>query len=60
MKGKRKVKTMKWFMVEQYRAEARHLLNERSSKASRFLDIGLSVGKAMEPIGLLAGSRRQT
>lgn len=58
MKGKRKVKTAKWLLAEQCRVEACVLLSGRSSKASRFLDVVLSIGPDAEPCGSLAGSLR--
>ncbi|MCY1444621.1 hypothetical protein D9M71_611020 [compost metagenome] len=56
MKGKRKVKTLKWQNVERLMAEARSRLDRRSSHASRFLDVALSAGRELEPVGLLAGN----
>ncbi|MDI1329512.1 MULTISPECIES: hypothetical protein [unclassified Pseudomonas] len=55
MKGKRKVKTTKWFLRDQYKTEAKLLLINRSQKAHRFLDIALQSGVDLEPIGRLAG-----
>jgi hypothetical protein len=55
MKGKRKVKTAKWFLKGHYIYEAELLMNNRSQKAHRFLDAALQVGAALEPIGKLAG-----
>lgn len=60
MKGKRKAKTTKWSLGEQYRVEAYGLLSKRSSKASRFLDVSLSVGADAEPCGMLAGRLRHS
>lgn len=60
MKGKRKAKTTKWLLAEQCRAEACVILNRRSAKASRFLDVAFSVGPDVEPCGLLAGSVRHS
>lgn len=56
MKGKRKVKTLKWQNAAPLRAQARCRLERRTSRASRFLDVALSLGKEFEPVGLLAGS----
>jgi len=58
MKGKRKAKTAKWLFAEQCRIEACVLLSRRSAKASRFLDVALSIGRDAEPCGRLAGSSR--
>jgi len=60
MKGKRKAKTTKWLLAEQCRVEACVILDSRSAKASRFLDVPLSVGPDAEPCGLLAGSLRHS
>lgn len=60
MKGKRKAKTTKWLIAEQYRIEASVLLSNRSAKASRFLDVALSIGQDHETCGLLAGSRHHS
>jgi hypothetical protein len=53
MKGRRKVKTNKWHLVELFKIEAQHHLEARSSKANRFLDVACSID---EPGGMLAGS----
>lgn len=60
MKGKRKVKTNQWLHAEQFQLEAQAVLRARSARASRFLDIALSAGKDVEPVGLLAGARTAT
>lgn len=52
VKGKRKVKTIKWRVAELFQTEAQRRLQRRSSKASRFLDIAQTVD---EPTGVLAG-----
>lgn len=59
MKGKRKVKTTKWRIAEQFKAEAQWFLGRRSARANRFLDVALSAGKEFEPTGWLAGARTQ-
>lgn len=57
MKGKRKIKTTKWHIAEQFKSEAQRVLKGRSARASRFLDVALSPGGVLEPIGSLAGPR---
>lgn len=55
MKGKRKVKTLKWQNAAALKAEAHCRVERRTARASRFLDVALSLGREFEPIGLLAG-----
>lgn len=56
MKGRRKVRTNKWQMMEQVIKEARATLATRSVKGGRFLNIAAQ-STLEEPIGILAGSR---
>lgn len=57
MKGKRKVKKIKWKLENLIIAEAKQLLTARSPKsAHRFLDAALQSGADIEPIGRLAGA----
>ncbi|POP63763.1 hypothetical protein CXB35_27500 [Pseudomonas syringae] len=56
MKGRRKVRTKKWQMVEQLIKEARASLARRTEKRGRFLLIAAQT-KVEEPVGLLAGDR---
>jgi hypothetical protein len=45
MKGRRKVKTSKWFLKAQIEAEAQRMMANRSNKAAhRFLDAALQLG----------------
>lgn len=60
MKGKRKVKTTKWQLAEQFKAEAQRRLRARSPRAHRFLDLALAAGRELEPVGSLAGHRPAT
>jgi len=55
MKGKRKVKTLKWQYAASLMAQARCRVGLRTARASRFLDNALSLGREFEPVGLLAG-----
>lgn len=55
MKGRRKVKTEKWRTKSEYESTARKLLQGRTGKEGRFLDIAARIGKRMEPVGRLAG-----
>jgi hypothetical protein len=55
MKGKRKVKTPKWQNAASFMAEAHYRVDRRTARASRFLDVALSLGREFEPVGLLAG-----
>jgi hypothetical protein len=57
MKGKRKVKTLKWQNEAALMALTRSRVDRRTSRASRFLDVALSQGREFEPVGLLAGGR---
>jgi hypothetical protein len=55
MKGRRKVKTSKWFLKAQFEAEAQHMMANRSNKeAHRFLDAVSQSGVEHEPTGRLA------
>lgn len=56
MKGKRKDKTFKWQDAESLMAQARRRLDGRSARALRFLDVALSAGRELEPVGLLVGN----
>jgi hypothetical protein len=56
MKGRRKVKTSKWFLKAQFEAEAQRMMANRSNEAAhRFLNAALQFGIEHEPIGRLAG-----
>ena len=55
MKGRRKVKTLKWQYKEAFEAEAREMLSKRSAKQGRFLDLAAKEGRDAEPIARLAG-----
>jgi myo-inositol-1(or 4)-monophosphatase len=56
MKGKRKAKTTKWFLKQQFKSEAKYLLANRSLKAQqRFLDATSTLDIELEPVGALAG-----
>lgn len=60
MKGRRKVKTAKWFLKTQFEAEAQRMMADRSSEAAhRFLDAALQFGIEHEPIGRLAGCQQE-
>jgi hypothetical protein len=56
MKGRRKVRTNKWQIMEQVRKEARTILANRSVAAGRFLNIAAQ-STLEEPVGMLAGRR---
>lgn len=56
MKGRRKVRTDKWQIMEQIIKEARAILSNRAVTSRRFLDVAAQ-GTLEEPIGLLAGCR---
>lgn len=55
MKGKRKVKTSKWQQIQAWTVQAQRQLEQRSTRASRFLDVALAAGREAEPVGRLAG-----
>lgn len=55
MKGRRKLKTLKWQKKAAIEAEAREVLQNRTAKQGRFLDIALQKGRELEPVGRLAG-----
>lgn len=56
MKGRRKVRTNKWQIMEQVIKEARAILAARSVTGGRFLNIAAQ-STLEEPVGMLAGSR---
>ncbi|WP_448647369.1 hypothetical protein [Pseudomonas mohnii] len=58
MKGKRKVKTLKWQNTASSMAQAHCRIQQRTARASRFLDVAFSLGREFEPIGLLAGGSK--
>ncbi|BAW27008.1 Inositol monophosphatase/fructose-1,6-bisphosphatase family protein (plasmid) [Pseudomonas putida] len=55
MKGRRKVKSDRWSKKLQLEVYARELLQGRSDKQGRFIDIAVKSGKNAEPVGRLAG-----
>lgn len=56
MKGKRKVRTTKWYLEEQLKIHAQKLLANRSQKfRQRFLIAAAALDIDQEPIGMLAG-----
>lgn len=56
MKGRRKVRTSKWFLKAQFEAEAQRMMANRSNKAAhRFLDAASQFGMEHEPTGRLTG-----
>ncbi|WP_178076511.1 hypothetical protein [Pseudomonas sp. 43NM1] len=56
MKGRRKVKTSKWFLKAQFEAEAQRMMANRSNEAAhRFIDAASQFGIEQEPAGRLAG-----
>ncbi len=55
MKGRRKVKTNKWYVKTENEGGARELLRGRAQTQGRLLDIAAQAGKRMEPVGRLAG-----
>lgn len=60
MKGRRKVKTSKWFLKAQFEAEAKRMMANRPYEtAYRFLDPALQFWIEHEPIGRLAGDQHK-
>ncbi|RZI25112.1 hypothetical protein [Pseudomonas orientalis] len=57
MKGRRKAKTDKWRMRDQFIREARTILASKTDAGQRFLRIAAQT-EIEEPVGLLAGSRK--
>ena len=56
MKGRRKVKTLKWSMKAVFSAEARSVLQSRcKGQQAGLLEIAAQKGRDMEPVGRLAG-----
>lgn len=58
MKGRRKVRTDKWRLKEQFIQEARAVLASRPDVGSRFLRLAFQ-SMSEEPTGVLAGSHRK-
>lgn len=57
MKGRRKIKELKWILRTQIEAEAKSLMAKRSKKAKhRFLDAVTPFVINLEPTGRLAGA----
>lgn len=56
MKGRRKVRTNKWQVMEQVIKEARAILASRSVTGGLFLNIAAQ-STLEEPVGVLAGCR---
>lgn len=57
MKGRRKAKTDKWRMRDQFIREARAVLTSKPDAGQRFLRIAAQT-ELEEPVGLLAGNRK--
>ncbi len=59
MKGRRKVRTEKWQMIEQFKREARAFVasEEHAQRAGRFLSRSANAGREGEPVGVMAGKR---
>lgn len=55
MKGRRKIKPCKWHDAAQMESEARELLQKRSEKRGRLLEVAVQKGREIEPIGRLCG-----
>lgn len=56
MKGRRKVKTLKWSLEAKFKSEAREiLLHSRMRQQMRLFEIAAQKGRDMEPVGRLAG-----
>jgi len=56
VKGRRKVKTLKWSLEAKFRAEAREiLLLRRMRQQMGLLEIATQKGRDMELVGRLAG-----
>lgn len=55
MKGRRKVKTLKWHLKSTIETEAREILLGRSARQGRFLDLALLSDNDREPVGRIAG-----
>lgn len=56
VKGRRKVKTLKWSLEAKFKAEAREiLLLRRIRQQIELLEIAAQRGCDMEPVGRLAG-----
>ena len=58
MKGRRKVRTDKWWLQEQFSIEARAVLASKQELGRRFLDVAVNT-TCEEPTGILAGSCRR-
>jgi len=54
MKGRRKLRTLKWQMKAVFEAEAR-TIGCRSENQTRFLHVAHQKGRELEPTGWLAG-----
>lgn len=55
MKGRRKVKTSKWYVKTENEGGAQELLRRRANTQGRLVDMAAQPGKRMEPVGRLAG-----
>ncbi|MGY3305054.1 hypothetical protein ACVK1X_004369 [Pseudomonas sp. PvR086] len=56
MKGRRKVKTLKWQMRAQFEAEACALAGTKSPNQELFMWAATQAGRNAEPIGVMAGT----
>lgn len=56
MKGRRKVKTLKWQMRAQFEAEAFALAGIKSPNQELFMRVATQAGRNAEPVGVMAGT----
>jgi hypothetical protein len=56
MKGRRKVKTHKWQILAQFKAEACALAGIKSANQELFMRVATKVGRTAEPLGAMAGT----
>lgn len=58
MKGRRKVKTEKWLMMQQFMEEAQSVLVQRAARRGEALPLFWPAERAgQEPVGMLTGVR---
>ena len=55
MKGRRKLKTLKWQTKSAIETEARELTGSKRKTQGRLLDIAAQNSREMEPLGRIAG-----
>lgn len=56
MKGRRKIKTSKWFLKAKFETEVSLIKNTTSINQLRFMKTAVKTGRTNEPVGVMASN----